>query len=426
MVTVAAAYEYTLVFLKTEAHSNADALSRLPLPTVPAEVSTSSELVLLMEHLADSPVTADHIRFWTKRNLSLAPVLQYVQQGWPGQGDPKFATFSSKKDKLSVHEGCILWGSQVVVPKQGREMVLHELHEGHPGNTRMKSLARMYVWWPGIDKEIEECVRTCQECQLNQSAPPETPMQPWKWPTRPWARIHLDNAGPFLGRMFLILIDAHSKWIEAFCTTSTTSSATVECLRQVFAQFGVSETVVTDNGTCFTSDEFELFLKMNGIRHLTSAPYHPASNGLAERAVKIVKHGLKKVPQGTLSTRLAKVLFAYCLTPQGTTGVSPAELLLGRRPRSKLDLVRPNTAERVEGKQLQKKVTHNVVTHPHLFRKGEEVYATVPPSQREGTLDNSATASQPAVTQTMQPTVSSHRYSQQRRTEPDRYRPGLL
>ena len=96
--------------------------------------------------------------------------------------------------------------------------------------------------------------------------------------------------------------------------------------------------------------------------------------GLAERAVQIVKHGLKKVTQGTLSTRLAKVLFAYRLIPQSTTGISPAELLLGRRPRSKLDLVRPNTAERVEGKQLQQKANHDVVTRPHLFQKGEEVY----------------------------------------------------
>ena len=320
-----AAYEYALVFRKTEAHSNADALSRLPLPTVPAEVPTPPELVLLMDHLADSPVTADHIRSWTQRDPSLAPVLQYVQQGWPDQGDPNLMPFSAKREELSVHEGCILWGSRVVVPQQGREMVLQELHEGHPGTTRMKSLARMYVWWPGIDKQIEECVCTCQECQVNHSSPPVAPMQPWKWPTRPWARLQLDYAGPFLGRMFLVLIDAHSKWIEAFCVTSATSSATMECLRHVFAQFGVPKTVVTDNGTCFTSDEFEAFLKANGVRHLMSAPYHPASNGLAERAVQIVKRGLKKVTQGTLNTHLAKVLFAYRLTPQGTTGISPPD-----------------------------------------------------------------------------------------------------
>ena len=88
---------------------------------------------------------------------------------------------------------------------------------------------------------------------------------------------------------------------------------------------------------------------------LTSAPYHPASNGLAERAVQIVKKGLKKIVQGNIRTRLAKVLFAYRLTPQTTTGVSPAELLLGRRPRSRLDLLKPHTADRVEKNQLKQK-----------------------------------------------------------------------
>ena len=121
--------------------------------------------------------------------------------------------------------------------------------------------------------------------------------------------------GPFLGKMFLVLIDAHSKWIKAFCVISATLSATMECLSQVLAQFGIPETLVTDNRTCFTSDDIEAFLKANGVRHLTSAPYHPASNGLAERAVQIVKHGLKKVTQGTLNTQLTKVLFDYRLKP---------------------------------------------------------------------------------------------------------------
>ena len=110
--------------------------------------------------------------------------------------------------------------------------------------------------------------------------------------------------------MFLVLSDAHSKWIKAFCVTSATLSATMECLCQVFAQFSIPETLVTDNGMCFTSEEFETFLKANGVPHLTLALYNQATNGLAERAIQIVKRGLKKVTQGTLNTRLAKVLLA--------------------------------------------------------------------------------------------------------------------
>ncbi len=99
------------------------------------------------------------------------------------------------------------------------------------------------------------------------------------------------------------------------------------------------------------STEFEDFLATNGIRHVTSAPYHPATNGLAERAVQIVKRNLKKTTEGSIKSRLAKMLYAYRLTPQSTTGVSPAEMLLGRRPRSRLDVLRPLTAERVESQQ---------------------------------------------------------------------------
>ena len=146
-------FEYTLKFRGTTAHANADALSRLPLPVEPAANKDPPELVLLMEHMANSPITADQIRSWTRKDPELAPIVQYLQQGWPTttpttssqEGNPNLAPFFSKKSELSLHEGCVLWGTRVVVPAQGRQAVLAELHEGHPGVARMKSLSRMYV-----------------------------------------------------------------------------------------------------------------------------------------------------------------------------------------------------------------------------------------------------------------------------------------
>ena len=369
-------FEYRLTFRRTTAHANADALSRLPLPVQPEIEQPPPEMVLLCQHLDDSPITAKHIQEKTSKDPLLSTVEQYVLQGWPNSisAQPALRPFFERKLELSVYQGCILWGSRVVIPEDCRGHVLYQLHEGHPGVARMKNLARMYVWWPGISTDIETTVRQCQQCQLQQSTPPVAPLQPWTWPTRPWARLHLDYAGPFEGKMILVLIDAHSKWIEAVHTANATSTTVIEELREKFAQFGIPQTIVTDNGTCFTSADFESFLSDNGIHHLTTAPYHPASNGLAERAVQIVKKGLKKNKKGTFRTRLSRTLFSYRITPQTTTSVSPAELLLKRRPRSKLDLLRPNLAERVERKQQSQKEQHDSRSKEREFSTGTKVW----------------------------------------------------
>lgn len=154
--------------------------------------------MLLTEHLAESPVTASQIQSWTRRDPELAPVVQALQRGWPDSENtnPMLAPYLSRKTELSLFEGCVLWGSRVVIPRAGREAVLAELHEGHPGVARMKSLARMYVWWPQISQAIEETVHGCPECQFNQAMPPTAPLHPWSWPSRPWTRLHLDYAGP--------------------------------------------------------------------------------------------------------------------------------------------------------------------------------------------------------------------------------------
>ena len=108
---------------------------------------------------------------------------------------------------------------------------------------------------------------------------------------------------------------------------------------------------------------------------MTSAPFHPATNGLAERAMQIVKKGLKKENGGIMASRLAKVLMVYRTTPQSTTGVSPSELLQGGRIRTRLDLLKPNVTERVEQSQLKQKLSHDSIARRMYFSKGETVYA---------------------------------------------------
>ena len=162
----------------------------------------------------------------------------------------------------------------------------------------------------------------------------------WSWARKLWSRLHLDYAGPIENKMFLILVDSHTKWMEIFPTKTATSTATITKLRWTFARYGLPQTIVTDNGTCFTSEEFESFLKSLGIQHITTAPYHPQSNGMAERCIQIFKKNMNKITSGTLDERLSTILFTYHTTPQSTTGETPAELMFGRRIRTKFDFLR--------------------------------------------------------------------------------------
>jgi len=247
----------------------------------------------------------------------------------------------------------------------------------------MKSLARSFVWWPGLDKALEQRVKTCDACQRSRNFPAVAPIQPWEWPERPWSRIHVDYAGPLLGHMFLVVVDAHSKWMEVKMTRTTTTSTTVTALRSIFATHGIPELIVSDNGSVFTSTAFKDFVQQNGIHHATSAPYHPATNGLAERAVQTFKSFLKKTPDGTLEDRLSKFLIHYRITPHSTTGISPAELLVDRRPRSLLDLVRPNLARHVRSQQEQQKFHRDRHAKPRVFSVGDPVFVCDLPSKED-------------------------------------------
>ena len=246
-----------------------------------------------METVQTSPVTAEQIKSWTDHDLVLSRVRNLVQKGWRETSDDVLKPYAQRKDKLSVQDGCVLCGCGVIIPVVGREQVMDEIHNGHPGVSRMKSIARGVVWWPGIDKDLQERVRKCEKCQLHQKTLALALLHPWEWPKRPWVWIHIDHAGPFQGKLFLIVIDTHSKCLEVVTVPSTSSQATIKALKPMFACHGLPELIVSDNGTAFTSCEFQEFLKRNGIRHITTAPYHPASNGLAQRAVQTLKEGLK-------------------------------------------------------------------------------------------------------------------------------------
>ena len=324
-------------------HGNADCMSRLPAPGLLEESPVPAGVVLTLEQLDTTPITSAMVREWTRKDPVLAQVVRLLEEGWPDTvKSEELSPYYHRRTELSLQDGCVLWGARVLIPAPGRVGILQELHVTHPGMSRMKALARSYVYWPSIDKDIERLVSDCATCQEHRNVPQSTELHPWEWPDKPWSRLHADFAGPFLGHMFLILVDAHSKWLDIYTMSSITTEATIGNLKASFSTHGLPDVLVTDNGPSFKSEGFCQFVSLNGIQHVTSAPYHPASNGLAERAVQTFKDAMKKLSGGSVQDRVNRFLFRYRVTPQSTTGHSPAELLFNRRIKCPLDLPHPD------------------------------------------------------------------------------------
>ncbi|XP_033725336.1 uncharacterized protein K02A2.6-like [Pecten maximus] len=237
-----AGYDYAIEYKNTKRHGNADSLSRMPVETEnETEVEELEAVSLLnLSQFETLPVTHDQVRRDTLRDLVLSSVYECVMSGWnPDNRNSKTEAYFTRKTELTVQQGCLLWGIRVRIPPRLRKRVLDELHSGHIGVVKMKALARSYTWWPGIDKEIESMTKSCNSCQNVKHAPPAAPIHPWEWPSQPWSRVYIDFAGPYLGSMFFVMVDANSKWPEVIQMKTTTSEKIIEVLRTIFARNGI-------------------------------------------------------------------------------------------------------------------------------------------------------------------------------------------
>ena len=179
--------------------------------------------------------------------------------------------------------------------------------------------------------------------------------------------------------MFLVAVDAYSKWPEVVemstrpAGVSAASLRTIEELRRIFSIHRLPQQIVSDNGPQFVSDQFAQFLKQNGIKHFRSSPYHPSSNGLTERFIQTLKKALKaSKDEGTLQQRLASFLLSYRTFPHATTKEKACVLLMGRSLR---DLLKPNHEKQVVDQQAHQKSNHDKHCKHQQFSEGDLILA---------------------------------------------------
>ncbi|XP_018392965.1 PREDICTED: uncharacterized protein K02A2.6-like [Cyphomyrmex costatus] len=335
-------FDYEVEYKKGHENVNADCLSRASIhqEQYSTDIAINEEVHQLcystIFEISTEELTTEKIVQETDKDEVLSKIKQTILNG------------EIDNIEYTLDAGILFKGQRAVIPKKLQAKILEELHKTHVGITKMKQLARRYCIWKGIDRDIENTVKSCRNCAEVKASPAKAPVHHWEEPTSNWDRIHIDYAGPFENHYFLIVIDARSRWAEIRITKDApTSEKTIELLKDIFSIHGFPKAMVSDNATIFVSETFKQFCRNSGIFQKLIAPGHPATNGLAERNVQTLKQRLKSM-QGeslTLSQKVREILFKYRATPLAC-GKSPAELYLHRAIRINLDILKPlkNTA----------------------------------------------------------------------------------
>ena len=243
MDNILSIYNYTIKYRKTSEHVNSDGLSKLSLSITGKSFEKVCD-VGYVKFFGYFPVTFKQIAKETVKDTVLGKVIKFTKDGWPLEVEQRLSNYFSRHNEISVVQNCLIWNNRVIIP---------------------------------------ECFQETFFCKQ----PPKTTVHAWEWPSQPYKRIHVDFAGPFMGRFVLVMVDANSRWPEIQIIENITTDVTMGALTKLFSRYGIYDTLVRDNGATFVSEKIQKFFKINGIVHKTTSVYKPSTNGLVERMVQL-------------------------------------------------------------------------------------------------------------------------------------------
>uniref|UniRef100_A0A8K9X092 Gypsy retrotransposon integrase-like protein 1 n=1 Tax=Oncorhynchus mykiss TaxID=8022 RepID=A0A8K9X092_ONCMY len=326
----------------------ADTLSRKFLTYKDSSLSEGMDMQVhtVYSNLPVSDTKLKEIQAETEKDSQLAHVSKVIQDGWPDERrkcPQSVSEFWNHRDELSQINGIIFKGEKIIIPTSLREEILTKIHAGHTGMEKCKQRARDILFWPGMCKQIEDIVGKCAICLERRPSNTKEPMLPHCIPDRPWQVVATDLF-TWNNEDYIVTVGHYSRYFELDKLHSTTSAAVIHKLKAAFARHGIVETLISDNGPCYKSNEFESFTKAWEFTHVTTSPHYCQSNGLAEKSVQIAKSLIDKAKADKRDPYLS--LLEYDNTPVDIFK-SPAQLLMSRRLRSIL----PSTNQQLQGNE---------------------------------------------------------------------------
>ena len=345
-------YDLTLIYKKGKDLIIADTLSRAYLPeSEVSEMELDDTQVISAVSITESKL--EELQRASANDLTNGKLMELSNKGWPKTDSslaPELRHYFPFRDELGLDDGVMYRGQRIIVPEILRQQYLSLLHQGHIGIEGTRRRAREILYWPSMNADIETLITTCEICQTVRNHQPKTEVNNYPVPSRPFSVVATDIF-EWKNKSYLVTADSYSGWIEVDLLPTTSSTMVINKLKPHFARFGSPVQLISDNGPQYVSKEFKMFTNSWDIEHITSAPTHSRSNGLAERAVQTIKKLMEKTHREGGDFYLA--LLNLRNTPRDTIG-SPAQRNLNRRTRPPMpmaeSLLRP---ELVDGEKVQ-------------------------------------------------------------------------
>jgi len=364
-------YDFEITYRGGKSHSNADGLSRRPCIEMSCNYCNKTELKE-KEKIARIILGGNNLESWRKEQLEDATLVKIIRGKEEGQRPTRqeiTSEGSSAKaywlqwDSLLLRDGVLhkKWESpnlkinkfQLIVPQKKIKQILEEVHDspsgGHFGVNKTLDRVRRRYYWVTCKSDVEDWCRSCKICiaKKGPSDKGKSELQLYNV-GGPFERVQMDILGPFpasyKGNKYLLVIsDCFTKWVEAFPLKNFKASTIAEVfVNQVVSRFGVPSELHTDQGRNFDSRIFKELSGLLGIKKTRTTPFHPQSNGLVERQHQTLTNYLAKFVsenQRDWDRWIGMSLLAYRSARQETTGISPAELCLGRELKLPIDLI---------------------------------------------------------------------------------------
>ena len=340
--------------------------------------------------LRSAPIDRFEVARETGKDSVLQKVMSAIDCNWSTPKVKELGPYYSLRDELFIKESpkdgvtyrLLCRGNLIVIPVSLRKKLLSQLHEGHMGTKKMKSMLKAYAFWPGCGSEIDQFVKRCSHCTIHSLQSDKPALEPiCNIETEPYKKISIDITGPsetLRGRTLLTIIDYYSRYPEVYVLSRGTTAEIVQCLTESFARFGIPNAIVSDNGSVFVSAEFETFVKSLGVQHIKSSNFHPQSNGCVERLHLTLKSRIKKIAherKAPLWQIISHVLFEIRSSPNDVTGMTPFERFCGRPMRTKLSLLAESLKSAISSpRNMEKEYANKFQGREVRYKVGDLVY----------------------------------------------------